>query len=209
MNEETVTADEATGGAPPSRAETPPLSASDMIFLGVKLLLGLALLGGLVALLAHVLRDEVSSIATTLVTRLGLLGIAAGVFAADSVNVPVPVQAYQLAVVAKGGPQAPALVVMVVASILGGHLGYFLGGRLAHRRWVRRILLRLVRGREHLWERYGYRALLVAAVIPFPYSGLCWFSGLKGVPYRRFVWLMVLRIPKVLLYYAMIRAGWA
>ena len=164
MNEKSPPVVPSDDGTTPTPA---PIRTADVAVLVFKVVFGLLARGGVAALLARFLREEVSEIATALVAKLGLLGIAIGVFAADSVNVPIPVQTYQLAVIAEGGPQVAPLAVMVAASLLGGHLGFFLGGRLERRAWVQRLLARVVRRREHLWERYGYRALLLAAVIPF------------------------------------------
>jgi uncharacterized membrane protein YdjX (TVP38/TMEM64 family) len=60
-----------------------------------------------------------------------------------------------------------------------------------------------------LLVRYGTTAIVIASLLPVPYSFLCYFCGLNRLRYRLFAILVILRIPKILLYYWMIRAGWS
>jgi len=67
---------------------------------------------------------------------------------------------------------------------------------------------RVNRSLRKLIERYGAWALVIGSLTPVPYSFLCYLSGLNHVRYRLFAVVCLLRIPKIVVYYYLIVAGW-
>lgn len=175
----------------------------------VRLVLGLgAFLGG-IALAAHLARDELNALGLAFVERFGLAGMFAGVYLADAFSFPIPPQFYLLTAISGGGSQVEAVATVCAASVLAGYTGYHLAVRLAR---VRLFATRIqaVRPRvDRLFERYGYWAIAVGSLMPIPFSVLCYLAGLYRLPSRYFAVHLLLRVPRLFVFYALIRLGWA
>ncbi len=181
----------------------------EMLWAALQVVGAFVLLGAGVAMAAHFFHDPIFLGATWLMDRFGLIGMGIGVFVADGFHFPVPPQFYMLAAIAHGGNVTAALVVITVSSLLAGHAAFFFARRLSHLRFVRRGVMRVERQLGGWFARYGARALFIAGFLPVPYSFLCYLAGLQRVPYRAFLPVLLLRVPKVYLYFLIVRAGWA
>lgn len=140
--------------------------------------------------------------------RFGLVGMFLGTFLADAFSFPIPPQFYMLTAISAGGPQVAPMIVISVASLVAGCTGYLLARHLAR---LRIIAARLERTRpriDRLFERYGYWAIAVGSLTPVPFSMLCYLSGLYRIPPRYFVTLVLFRVPRLIVFYALIRLGW-
>lgn len=163
----------------------------------------------LVALLARTLREPLRALGASFVDRFGLAGLFVGTFAADAFSCPVPPQFYLLTAITSGHPQAPAFGVISLASLLAGFTGYRMAGHLARVPLFFRLLERTRGGVDGLIERWGPWAILVASISPLPFSGLCYTAGFYRMPWRLFGVFLLLRVPRLLVFYAALRAGWA
>jgi membrane protein YqaA with SNARE-associated domain len=174
-----------------------------------QLVLSLGALIAVIALAGYLARDELEALGRAFVRRLGLPGIFAGVFLADAFSFPIPPQFYMLTAIAGGGSQVAAMITICFASLLAGHTGYRLAGRLAR---VRVLARRIEASRpkiDRLFERYGYWAIAVGSLTPIPFSVLCYLAGLYRMPPRLFTAMLLFRVPRLLVFYALIRLGWA
>lgn len=171
-------------------------------------LLGLVAFVLVVAMLAALFRAPLERLGGFFVERFGLWGMALGTFLADAFSVPVPPQFYLFTAVTAGGPQLEAVVTICTASVVAGITGYQLARRLGDTPWMMPIVVRSRRRIDPLFKRHGFWAVGIASFTPFPYSMLCYVAGLYRMPARLFAVLLLLRIPRVVLYYALIRAGW-
>jgi membrane protein YqaA with SNARE-associated domain len=171
--------------------------------------LGLAALLGLVVLVVRALRPELESVGTWFVARYGLVGVAAGTFIADGFHFPVPPQFYMLLSVAAQTEPAAVLAACSLGSVLGGATGYCVARRLGHTRLLSRWLERVGGGvGQRLGQRYPYRSAVVASISPMAFSVLCYLAGLFRVRPGPLLVLLALRLPKIVLYYYLVRAGW-
>ncbi|MGK4002808.1 VTT domain-containing protein [Sorangium sp. So ce1036] len=172
-------------------------------------MLSLGALFGAIALAAHVARDPLDALGRAFVERFGLAGMFLGTYLADAFSFPIPPQFYMLTAISSGGPQVAPMVVISVASLLAGSTGYLLAGHLAR---FRILAARLERTRpriDRLFARYGYWAIAIGSLTPVPFSMLCYLSGLYRIPPRYFVTLVLFRVPRLILFYALIRLGWS
>ncbi len=154
-------------------------------------------------------RPELRALGIAFVQRFGYAGMAAGAFAADAFMFPIPPQFYLLTAVTAGAPQVPSVAVVCVASVLASNVAYHVAGTLARVPFVRHRIERSRGKIDPLFARYGYYAVAVGAVSPIPFSLLCYLAGLYRVPYRVYAVLVLLRIPRLLVFYLLIRLGWA
>jgi membrane protein YqaA with SNARE-associated domain len=100
------------------------------------------------------------------------------------------------------------MVAICAASMLAGYVGYRLAGRLAR---VRLLARRIEASRakvDRLIERYGYWAIVLGGITPIPFSVLCYLSGIYRIPLKYLGVLILTRIPRLLVFYVLIRAGW-
>lgn len=201
----------------PAAPDTPVVTAVDppgtagrrravLLILKTLLLIGLVL-GGVVAASVYY-RPQLEPLARGFIARFGLLGLVVGSLLADSVHVPVPPQFYILTVVASGGRQALPMAAIILGSVLGGLVGHLLGRAIASRESLR---LRFARSQEKaaaLFTRHGLATVLLLGVSPMPYPLLCQAAGFYRMSPRLFALYAVLRVPRLLFFYALIRLGW-
>ncbi|HEY6080485.1 MAG TPA: VTT domain-containing protein [Polyangiaceae bacterium] len=192
-----------------SDSELPELGSRELVTLVARLLLGFAILLGIVGMVGYLVRRPTEQLARYFVDSYGVWGLAFGTLLADGLHFPIPPQFYLLTVVASGAPPWRGLLAIISASVLAGGVGYYLSQLASHATW----LSAKVRGPRRLFEsafrRYGYRAALVGSLLPIPYSVLCYLAGLNGLPRRFLAILALCRVPKLVAFYYLIRLGWA
>ena len=182
------------------------LTRGELVLLVGRLVLGFVVLGLVVSFLATHYRPNLMALGERIVGSFGLPGMSAGTFIAEAFQFPIPPQFYMLTSIAAEQPPGPVLLAICIGSIFGGHTGMFLAGHAAKLAIVRRALERGPLGK--LFRRHGPLAVTIASLLPVPYSLLCYSCGLFRFRYRVFALACALRIPKLVLYYAIIRAGW-
>jgi membrane protein YqaA with SNARE-associated domain len=141
------------------------------------------------------------------VEHFGIAGMFLGTFLADALSFPIPPQFYMLTAISAGEPQVPAMVAICAASMIAGYVGYHLADRLARVRLFARHIEASRAKVDRLIERHGYWAIVIGSITPIPFSTLCYLSGLYRVPKRYLAVLILTRVPRLLIFYVLIRAG--
>jgi membrane protein YqaA with SNARE-associated domain len=162
-----------------------------------------------VALLGYFLRPTAEGIARGFVQRFGVWGMALGTFVADGLHFPVPPQFYMLLAVASGTPVWRAFAAIAAASVLAGYAGYSLAGQAVRLPWFARKTEHARYLLSKAFDRYGYRAALIASLLPIPYSLLCYLAGLNRLPARFWGILAACRVPKLCAFYYLVHLGWS
>jgi membrane protein YqaA with SNARE-associated domain len=176
--------------------------------LGLKLLLGATALVLVVALLGHFFHADLEKLGRAFLGRFGYAGIAMGTYIADGLHCPVPPQFYMLAAIASGWSEGWTIVAVCIGSLAGGVTGYLIARKAASIRLFRRLFARNQEKFDWLYERYGYWAVAIGSLTPIPFSFLCYVAGGQRMPPRIFVALSLFRIPKVVLYFYLVKLGW-
>jgi membrane protein YqaA with SNARE-associated domain len=135
--------------------------------------------------------------------------MALGTLLADGLQFPIPPQFYMLLAVASGMPAAPAFGAICAASLSAGYLGYSLAELASRLAWLSRATKSYRELLTKAFARFGYRSALFVSLLPVPYSVLCYTAGLNRMPRRFLALLSLCRIPKLLGFYWLVRAGWA
>lgn len=187
---------------------SPALSPSQFRGALLRTLGGVLVLFLLVLSLASYFRADLQAFAASFVLRFGLPGFFAGTFVADALSVPVPPQFYFFTAVAAGGPQLPYVVTVILASLAAGPVAYHLARRVAAYPLLADRLHDSRRQLEALFQRYGHWAILVGSLSPLPFSLCCYAAGIYRMPPRLFLGFLLLRVPRLLFLYFIIRAGW-
>jgi membrane protein YqaA with SNARE-associated domain len=168
----------------------------------------LAALVVLVAVIGWAFRDELAHFGGWFVGRFGLAGMVVGSFLADGLHFPLPPQFYLLTGIAGGYTNAMVIACVLIGSELGG-LAAFAIARLAGRSTFldarlatpKRLLTKLI-------ERQGYVGLVIAMLLPISYCLLCMAGGVMRLPYKAYAVLAAMRVPRILLSYALIMLAW-
>jgi membrane protein YqaA with SNARE-associated domain len=179
----------------------------DVWKVAAQLALGVGFFCVAVFLGARHFRPELEAISHFLVVRLGYVGLFAGPFIADAFSFPAPPQLYLLAAITTHQSAGLTLALVSAGSVLGGNVGRWLGSLLGDRPFLTRLLGR-TRGRvDAIFDRYGYWAVAVGALMPLPYSMLCYLAGVYQMPRGLFALMSLLRVPRLVFFYLILRAG--
>ncbi|MFB6265281.1 MAG: YqaA family protein [Bradymonadaceae bacterium] len=164
---------------------------------------------GLIFLAGLLLRAPLRNAADWLVAEMGMTGMFVGIFVADAFTVPIPPDTYLFLGIAADTDLVATLAVCSLASVAGGNVAYWIGP------YIERIPLlesRLENFRprgEALFSKWGGWAVSVAAMTPVPFSVVSWLAGIYRMPYSRFLAASLVRIPRIVGYYALYSLGWA
>lgn len=190
----------------PANPSEPP--APSLARLVLRIAAGLLALLLFTAAIAHTFHRELEAIGHGFVDRFGITGMVLGTVIADGFHFPVPPQFYMLMGITSGVPTLTTLAAVNLGSFLGAWLAYFLGGRLSH---FKPLEIRLRRPRElaqSVFRRYGDWALVVASILPITYAALCYLCGLTHLSKRGFLVITLIRVPRLIAYYYLVRLGW-
>lgn len=186
-----------------------PSSRADLVKLALRWLAGIAVVFvGMVAL-ASFFREPLERVGRAFVEGLGYPGMAIGTLIADGFHFPIPPQFYMLMAVTSGASRPIALAAIAAGSLAGGFAGYSLSHRIVKWGPIARRLERSQQAAASAFSRFGYRAAVVASLLPIPYSVLCYLAGIQHLPRRIFAVLSLCRLPKLLMFFYLVELGWS
>lgn len=142
------------------------------------------------------------------IEKFGLLGLFIDVYLVDALIVPLTPDVFLLILVSNETNQIFGLILICIASVLGGISGYGIGKYLHKLRIVQRLTSKYEQRGEKLFQRYGTWAVAIAAFTPIPFSTICWLAGIFKMDFKPFVLATFFRIPRMVIYYLMILLGW-
>jgi membrane protein YqaA with SNARE-associated domain len=173
----------------------------------VRLAVGVVLLIGAVGALGYAFHAEIVAISAGFLDTFGPLGIAIGFFLPDAFALPFIHDAFSFFGLVGGMGFWEVVAWASTGSLLGGAVGYWLGGRMAHTVWFQQVMAGRGAEAHALIDRYGIAAVAIGALSPFPYSIVCWASGALAMDFRVFLAVSLLRIPRVAFYLWLIQLG--
>jgi membrane protein YqaA with SNARE-associated domain len=168
---------------------------------------GLVALVLLIGLLAYQFRDPLMAISRRFVETFGGPGVALGYFLPDALFMPIPQEAVKTFALLGGMPFWDIVLWASLGTLLGGPVGFW-GGRLLAKRPRVAALLAGRGARAHgIVARYGTLGLAIGALTPLPYCLTCWAAGALRMPFRTFLLVSLLRIPRVIFFLWLIKLG--
>lgn len=174
----------------------------------VRMAIGLAGLLVGVALLGAWFRPELEALGRLFVARFGLWGMVVGSILADGFHFLLPPQFYMLMGISSGVPARATLGAVCFGSFVGGWAAYLLASRVGRFQALEGRLREPRRLLDRALERYGNFALVVAGFLPITYAALCYLAGLGRVTKPGFLIIALVRIPRLVAYYYLVRLGW-
>jgi membrane protein YqaA with SNARE-associated domain len=135
--------------------------------------------------------------------------MAFGAAFADASHFPIPPQFYMLMGVTSGVPALHTLAAVNVGSFVGGWIAYFASERIAKFGPIQRRLEQPRQLMASVFSRYGAWSVVVASFLPITYSALCYMCGLARLPRGGFLLVTVIRVPRLVAYYYLVKLGWS
>jgi len=176
--------------------------------LALRVALGLAGLIAVASAVGSLFRAELEALGRAFVGQFGLFGLALGTMISDALHAPVPPPFYMLLGISSGVSSWGTIVSVSIGSMLGSWIAYYLAKQFGTLPWLERRLLAPRRVVELALERYGYWALVIASFLPITYAALCYLCGISRIPPKAFVLITLIRIPRLIAYYYLVRLGW-
>lgn len=198
-----VSKDESPKEAQPDAAAPPPAWR-----VALQIGASIVVLVGLLTIASRVFGPELTTAGRSFVDRFGTIGMIVGTFIADCFSLPPPPLFYIVLLVTAGSAHLHAMIGICAASVIGGLTGYLLAGRLARVAFFKRRIDRSRARFDRLFRRFGIWAFAIASALPVPYSVLCYIAGLYEIPVRTFLVLSLFRIPRLVVMYWLVLAGW-
>jgi membrane protein YqaA with SNARE-associated domain len=191
-------------GDPKQEIAEQPLQWKSLIIKTLVLAMAILVIYGILGLL---FREQLAKAGVWLGRELGYGGVAIYTFVVDAIIVPTTADVvFPFAM--EWNPYI-LLSVMSAASILGGYLGYWIARSFNHFHYVQKVTSTYRSRGESLINRYGAWAVVIAGFTPIPFSTICWIAGLlKVLPGKVFL-ACLSRIPRMIVYYLLIKSGFS
>lgn len=191
-----------TAESPAPSSDLQELIRKNLLRLGFALIV----LGGIAALLMSRFRPELDAVTATVFDAVGLGGLIGVIFFADTFVAPFPPDTVLILLAASPyhADWLWLIPLIGVVSTCAGYLGFGLGTYFSKRPWAEKWFGSLRTKSKVMVLRYGPWAIALGALTPIPFSITCWSAGLLHLPFRH-VWKpCLLRIPRYVIYYAVI-----
>lgn len=173
-----------------------------------RLVASCAVLVVIISLIAWAFHEPLARFGRGFIDRFGVVGMAAGTFLADGFHFPLPPQFYLLTGVAAGHAAFSVVLAVLIGSELGGLAAFALGRAASGSSFVARRIEGPGRLLRRLVDRRGYLGIALAMLLPVSFCLLCVAGGALKLPYRAYGVLALMRIPRILLSYAVIALAW-
>lgn len=162
-----------------------------------------------VLLLGIYAREELVFYSELFIRYVGYPGLFLGMLLSDSLPAFVPPDAFLVFSIAAGLEAWAVILATSTGSILGGSLSYAIGRYLIPRFSLgRKIILRYEDRLLPYLKRFGFWAVVLAAMTPIPYSWMAYTVGSFRMDFRLFFLGSLFRCLRMVVYYYAMLWGW-
>jgi membrane protein YqaA with SNARE-associated domain len=163
----------------------------------------------IVLLLGVYAREELIFYSEMFIRYVGYPGLFLGMLMSDSLPAFVPPDAFLMFSIAAGLDAFWVLFSTSVGSIVGGCISYSIGRFLIPRFSLgRKIILRYEDKLLPYLRRFGFWAIVLAAMTPIPYSWMAYTVGSFKMSFKMFLVASQFRILRMVVYYYAMLWGW-
>lgn len=176
----------------------------------IKTLIALAIFVLTMAAIGYLFEEELEAGTNWIVDQIGFLGLCLILLVTDTLITPFPPDVLLLVIAKSSLSEHWFMYVSILGAVscVAGMLGWGIGRWLGHFGFIKRILGELEENQREFIHRYGFWAIAIGSITPFPFSVTCWAAGmmaLRGTTVLAAV--LVFRIPRFFLYYWLIIAA--
>jgi membrane protein YqaA with SNARE-associated domain len=169
----------------------------------------LFILVGIVVFLGIYAREELIEYSEKIVQYVGYPGLFFGMLLSDSLPAFIPPDAFLMFSIAASMNAVWVIISCSLGSILGGTISFWIGRYVIPRFSLgRRIILRYEAKLIPYIRRFGFWAVVLAAMTPIPYSWMAYSAGSFKMEYRFFLLGSLFRILRMGIYYYAMLWGW-
>jgi membrane protein YqaA with SNARE-associated domain len=191
-----------TDPGPAHSADLQALIRKHIVSLGITLIL----LGAVAVVLMSQFRPELDAVTASVFNAVGLSGLIGIIFIADTLIAPFPPDTVLILIAASPHHANWLWLIPLIGlvSSFAGCVGYSLGLYFSRKKWANKWLEPIRVKSQDMVLRYGSWAIVLGALTPVPFSVTVWTAGLLHLPFRH-VWKpCLLRVPRYVIYYAVI-----
>ena len=135
----------------------------------------------------------------TVITQYGYLGMFV-LTSMEQFIFPLPVDVFFGFSIKQGLHYEHLMLVVLVATIFGATIGYFLGKYLGHPALTWLVGKTKVEKGEAYIKKWGIWGIILAGLTPLPFKVVTWTAGIFEMPYGRFMLGVILgRMPRYML----------
>lgn len=176
----------------------------------IKTVVALAIFIVAMTALGYLFENELETGTNWVVNQVGFLGLCLILLVTDTLITPFPPDILLLVIAKSSLAEYWPLYVLILGmvSCAAGILGWGIGRWLGHFELVKRMIGKLDKNQREFIHRYGFWAVAIGSITPFPFSITCWAAGmmsLRGITVLTAV--LIFRIPRFFLYYWLIIAA--
>lgn len=176
----------------------------------IKTVVALAIFIVAMTALGYLFENELETGTNWVVNQVGFLGLCLILLVTDTLITPFPPDILLLVIAKSSLAEYWPLYVLILSmvSCAAGILGWGIGRWLGHFEFVKRMIGTLDKNQREFIHRYGFWAVAIGSITPFPFSITCWAAGmmsLRGMTVLTAV--LIFRIPRFFLYYWLIIAA--
>lgn len=154
------------------------------------------------------LETELEMLGRLFFEKFELIGLFLGVYFVDTFIVPATPDLFLSLLIFDGRYQLIGLVLISVASVMGGLSGYTIANKSNDLRIVQKLVKNYQATGERLFQRFGVWAVVIAGLTPIPFSTVCWTAGIFRMNWNKFFLATLSRIPRMILWYFLIAKVW-
>jgi|TARA_B110000503_G_scaffold132756_1_gene209115 membrane protein DedA with SNARE-associated domain len=99
---------------------------------------------------------------------------------------------------------AQHVAALMLVSYCAGIVGFFIGSKFGGTRFYRYLRRTYLGKVESYFNEYGGFLIVVAAVTPIPFSGVCILIGAVNYNFKKFLWISLTRFLRFIVYAAII-----
>ena len=93
---------------------------------------------------------------------------------------------------------------LMFISYLAGIIGYLIGAKFGETKFYRLLKRNRLRQFEKHFRQFGGFLVVVAALTPIPFSGICMLMGSVKYNFKKFIWISMSRFIRFFLYAAIV-----
>lgn len=187
--------------------QAPPLKELSKFFL--QTVASIIIVVVIVFALAYFYRKPLLGYSSFFVEQFGFMGLFIGMIFSDSLPMFIPPDAFIM--LAVSGEMNPILTIFTMSSgsIIGGCIAYGFGRFIIPKFHLgRQIVLHYEDKLLPYVRRYGFWAVVIAALTPIPYSWMSYTVGTFRMPFHFFFLGSLFRIIRISVYFYAMLVGW-
>ncbi len=151
------------------------------------------------------LATRIETAGVWLAEHVGLAGVFVYVYVVDTLIVPAAVDL--LFPFVSAWNYLSLVAVLSGASIAGGISGFLIGRNLNRVPAIARLTTRYRIEHIDLFTKYGRRTIIIAALLPIPFSTISWLAGTFDMPLEDYIVGALFRIPRMAITLVMFQSG--